>query len=385
MKHEDTDDDDDDDDDDEDENYQAFNESYFTRIFEQEKMLSDRRRMNFYHAIIQKYVATSKKNKKVVLDVGTGTGVLAAWSSQAGASKVIAIDHSEKNVSLAATLADANGCNNIEFMVGHSSQFTCQQKVDVIVHEQIGDILFDECMVETICDLKERVLKPGGSIVPSQFSLFIEPVQLDDDRHISMVQNMTSHGIDFSCLQEFVETQDTNPDYYHFRSSDASIVDHTLTTPSSCWDVDLYTIAREEISAKTQLEFSRRVKHPGRMDALCVYFQCHDDELCITSGPSKDRCSHWGMRMLRVPEMWCSEGDELHIKVSVVESWEDLDSWRWSVVRNGHEEQHQMTSKDVTFLSSAELAALRGSSESNSVSNSVSSGSGLASKKRKKR
>ena len=74
--------------------------------YEQEKMLSDKRRMDFYYNLIKKYVKAS--SKMTVLDVGTGTGVLACWSCLAGASKVIAIDHSEKNIYLAATLADNN-------------------------------------------------------------------------------------------------------------------------------------------------------------------------------------------------------------------------------------------------------------------------------------
>ena len=116
--------------------YQAFNQEYFERLFEHEKMIADTQRMNFYHAIIGTAVkaaakAAAKAGAKaatcstgpVVLDVGTGTGVLAAWAEKAGASRVIAIDHSGATLELAATLVEANGCEKIEFMCGHSSQY----------------------------------------------------------------------------------------------------------------------------------------------------------------------------------------------------------------------------------------------------------------------
>ena len=371
---------------DEEEDYQSFNESYFTRIYEQEKMLSDKRRMDFYYNLIKKYVKAS--SKMTVLDVGTGTGVLACWSCLAGASKVIAIDHSEKNIHLAATLADNNNCQSIEFMVGHSSQFKCKKKVDMIIHEQIGDILFDEYMIETICDLRQRVLKRGGKIVPSKFSLYIEPVQLDNDRHVSMMRNIQSHGLDFSCLQNLVEKPSENPDYYHFRSSDYSIVDHLLAEPSSCWNIDLYTIKNTVMSSDTTLQFTKTVTSKGRMDALCVYFQCNDDDESsnITNGPSKDRCSHWGMRFLRVPEMLCSKGDRLEINISVEESWEDLNSWRWNINKHSGDDtitasassslttapvDDGSTTSGITFLSAAEIEALRNNNDdSSSIGNS---------------
>ena len=111
--------------------YQAFNQEYFERLFEHEKMIADAQRMNFYHAIIGTAVkAAAKAGAKatgstgpVVLDVGTGTGVLAAWAEKAGASRVIAIDHSGATLELAATLVESNGCEKIEFMCGHSSLY----------------------------------------------------------------------------------------------------------------------------------------------------------------------------------------------------------------------------------------------------------------------
>jgi protein arginine N-methyltransferase 1 len=39
----------------------------------------------------------------------------------------------------------------------------------VILHEQMGDYLFDEAMVTNVCDLRDRLLKRGGLILPSCF------------------------------------------------------------------------------------------------------------------------------------------------------------------------------------------------------------------------
>ena len=158
---------------DDDEGYAAFNRDYFGRAFEHEKMLGDKRRMDFYNAIIRDAVAACA-SPPTVLDVGTGTGVLAAWAEKAGAKQVYAFDHSERTLEFAATLAEANGCRRIAFMCGHSTQFDVDTPIDIIVHEQLGDVLFDEHVVRTIVDLRDRVLsKPGGKIVPSQLQLIV--------------------------------------------------------------------------------------------------------------------------------------------------------------------------------------------------------------------
>jgi protein arginine N-methyltransferase 1 len=303
-------------------------------------MISDIHRMNFYYQIITSNI---EKND-VVLDVGTGTGVLACWAEKAGASSVIAIDHSDISLKMADTLAKANNCKNIQLMCGHSSQFNLednQPKVDVILHEQIGDILFDECMVSTISDLRERVLKPNGKIIPSKFYLFIEPVQISSNRRVSMMQNLKSHGLDFSCLQSLVKDQNEDPNYYHFRSSDPSIVDFFLTKPQPILEIDLHTI-KDPLNDKV-LKCRKNVNKAGRLDALVVYFSCYDTTANaeITSGPFNHRCAHWGFRLLRLSEKMVHLNEELNVTVNISNSsgsWENLQSWRWSVTKTGDPE-----------------------------------------------
>ena len=47
----------DDESDDDADSYAAFNQEYFSSLFEHEKMLADVRRMDFYHALITRHVA----------------------------------------------------------------------------------------------------------------------------------------------------------------------------------------------------------------------------------------------------------------------------------------------------------------------------------------
>ena len=363
--------------------YADFNEEYFSRVFEQEKMVSDVHRMDFYHAVVANAVGAAA-SPPVVLDVGTGTGCLAAWAEKAGAKKVYvgegaaaaaaaaaataaalvptqlryAFDHSVHALELAATLAEENGCEKIEFMCGHSSEFQCPEPVDIIVHEQLGDVLFDEQVVRTVTDLRDRVLRPGGAIVPARLSLRVEPVKLADDRHVPMMRDIESHGLSFACLQPLVRPQNEDPDYHHFRSSDPSLVDFFLADPANseaAWSVDLHTVAPDATGDHKTLRFSRTVTKAGRLDALCVYFDAFGDAPghsaaaapTITSGPFAHRAAHWGFRLLRVPTATFAEGDVIDVEMHVLgSSWEDLNGWRWRVTDRKAKKQKQKKQRD---------------------------------------
>ena len=75
----------------------------------------------------------------------------------------------------------ANSIENVVFHRVHSSDFELPERADVILHEQIGEALFDERVVENVAELRDRILKPGGRIFPAHLRLFIEPVEVHAD------------------------------------------------------------------------------------------------------------------------------------------------------------------------------------------------------------
>ena len=60
----------------------------YAQLYHQKQMLADHNRMAAYHSAILGNTDVFKD--KVVMDVGTGSGILAVWAAQAGAKKVYA-------------------------------------------------------------------------------------------------------------------------------------------------------------------------------------------------------------------------------------------------------------------------------------------------------
>ncbi|KIJ54463.1 hypothetical protein M422DRAFT_24410 [Sphaerobolus stellatus SS14] len=106
-----------------------------------------------------------------VMDVGCGTGILSLFAAQAGAKRVIAVDASaiaeraEKNVK-------DNGMDHIITVVrGKVEEIQLPdgiEKVDIIVSEWMGYALLYESMLDSVLVARDRFLKPGGVMVPSQ-------------------------------------------------------------------------------------------------------------------------------------------------------------------------------------------------------------------------
>jgi type I protein arginine methyltransferase len=304
--------------------YREYNGWYFAHFGEQERMLADRPRMNFYKAAIERHIKPGDR----VVDLGTGTGILAALAVRSGAGKVYAIDHS-KILKYARRLARHNRIENVEFIEAHSKEFKLDEPVDMILHEQMGDWLFNEAMVANVTDLRDRILKPGGMILPCLFELYCEPVKLRDERHVPFIWELNVHGYDYSILER---SRPQDPWYYHQRGCDCGLVEHFLGKPEPVLKFDLNTLREAELPR--EVNFTRTIERAGRLDGYAVYFIARvDDDISLSSGPlDTGRAPHWGFQILRCERERFEAGDVIDITLKA-ERWPDPDSWRWRHTR----------------------------------------------------
>jgi protein arginine N-methyltransferase 1 len=242
-----------------------------------------------------------------------------------GAAKVYAIDHSSI-VERAEIVARDNGITNVEFVRVHSQDFNIADgKADVIIHEQIGDVLINENMVANLIDLRDRVLKPGGRILPSKFELFIEPVEMGAVMRVPYIWEQRIGGIDFKALRRFDAGMPRH--YRHMSGLRASDVDHLLGEPSPVMAFDIQTMNVQDLPMRVQN--ARRVTKPGRLDGFMIYFSViFDDEVRLDTGPeSPDTC--WGTTVLRAESQDVNEGDVIELDLAIDDITE-VTTWRWN-------------------------------------------------------
>jgi protein arginine N-methyltransferase 1 len=291
--------------------YDLTNETNFAGLSEHEEMLSDSVRVNAYHQAIQQNVAAGD----VVLDLGTGTGLLAFMASRAGAAKVYAIEHSDF-IEVARELAQHNNITNIEFVQANSREFTPPERVDVVIHEQMGDELFNENMLENLLDLRARALKPNGRLLPSIFRLFVEPVSFHESMRVRKFWNIDlPDGIDLSAAElSPVAARFDGGRAEQFWARPGSVAT-TLGPPSPVLEFDLHTL---ESSGSLALDHVVERKSTADLivDGFCVWFEAgFDDGTTLTTSPLAPVTS-WGNRVFRLDrEVHAGEVVRAHVNL----------------------------------------------------------------------
>ncbi len=168
-------------------------------------MLGDHARTERYLAAIRQVVQPGD----IVVEIGTGTGVLSVAAAQAGAARVYAIEATAIG-DLARRVFARNGvADRVTLIEGLSSRVTLPERCDVLVAEIIGRDPLEEGVLEFTRDAVARFLKPGGRLIPSHLELLALPVVLPDDVYAgwtftpdAVADWQRRYGVDFSPLIE---------------------------------------------------------------------------------------------------------------------------------------------------------------------------------------
>lgn len=300
--------------------YDLMNETNFAGLAEHEEMLSDTVRVQAYHRGIRSNVRPGD----VVVDLGTGTGLLAFMASRAGAKKVYAVEHSDF-IEVAREIGRHNGFTNIEFVQANSREFTPPEPVDIVLHEQMGDELFNENMVENLLDVRDRFLRPGGRILPSRFRLFIEPVTLHESMRVRRFWNIgLPDAIDLLPMRESPITAryDTgrNEQVWLRPGSVAA----TFGMPAPVVEFDLDTLAGTS-ALPTDIAIERIASADMIVDGTCIWFEAQFDDTTTLSTSPLGPLTSWGNRLYRLDREF-AKGERLRIDVHLGRLT-DPDTW----------------------------------------------------------
>lgn len=164
-----------------------LDEGYFGgygRLAVQESMLADTVRTAAYHRAFLAQRAEIEGHR--VMDLGSGTGLLAFFALQVGAAEVLAVEASPMAKVLralaqgqAAAPGDGRPGSRLRIIQEVAEQISEEQvprgSVDVLVSEPLGNCLLNERMLESFLYCRDRFLKPGGLMIPHTADLVATP------------------------------------------------------------------------------------------------------------------------------------------------------------------------------------------------------------------
>ncbi|KAL2928705.1 Protein arginine N-methyltransferase PRMT10 [Bienertia sinuspersici] len=297
------------------------------------EMLSDRVRMDaYYNSIFQ--------NKhhflgKTVLDVGTGSGILAIWSAQAGARKVYAVE-ATKMTEHARQLVKANGLEDVvEVIEGSMEDITLPEKVDVIISEWMGYFLLRESMFDSVICARDRWLKPTGVMYPSHARIWVAPIRshLVDQKghhfegameewHAFVHDTKNSYGVDMSSLTDpFTEEQRK----YYLQTSLWNNLqpEQVIGTAAIIKEIDCLTTSVDDILSIKANFLSSILDDDMKFSGFGGWFDVHfrgrsespaESEIELTTAPSYENPTHWGQQVFLLNHpIRSSKGDNINV------------------------------------------------------------------------
>jgi protein arginine N-methyltransferase 1 len=166
------------------------------------KMIADRERLDAHVRALQRLVTPAS----VVIDIGAGTGVMSLLACQAGARRVHAIEPSSAVQILAQAARDNGFAERVVIHQCRSTEVTLPERADVIVSDLRGVLPPHGTHFEDIADARERLLAPGGRLVPAADTLWaavISASEVFEERRA--VWHGAPHGLDLRSAQPYAD------------------------------------------------------------------------------------------------------------------------------------------------------------------------------------
>jgi protein arginine N-methyltransferase 1 len=153
-------------------------------------------------------IAAAVREGDTVLDLGAGSGILALLACRAGARRVYAIESSNA-VRLGELIAShTEFADRIEFIQSDSSKVVLNERVDVLVADIHDSFGLQPGGLASFFDARDRLLRPGGIVLPRSIELLIAPVEAEKFymQEIDIWAKLV-HGIDVSPARSFAANQ----------------------------------------------------------------------------------------------------------------------------------------------------------------------------------
>nr|XP_025680661.1 probable protein arginine N-methyltransferase 6 isoform X2 [Arachis hypogaea] len=205
-----------------------------------EEMIKDRVRTETYREAIMRH--QSFIAGKVVVDVGCGTGILAIFCAQAGAKRVYAVDASD----IALQANEVVKANNLSDVI-------------VVLHGRVEDVEINEqSMLGSVITARDRWLKPGGLILPSNATLYMAPVTHCDRYSGSIDFWRNVYGIDMSAMLSLAKQC-----AFEEPSVETITGENILTWPHVVKYIDCYSVTIGELeTVTTRFKFNSMMRAP---------------------------------------------------------------------------------------------------------------------------
>jgi hypothetical protein len=209
----------------------------------------------------QRAIAQAISPGDVVVDLGSGTGILGLLALQSGASRVYAIEESPA-LDLARALAAANGVEErFTFLNRRSTLVDLPEQADVLIADTGDLFVMEPGCLRAIADARGRMLREFAKIVPESVEFLVAPVEVGE-LYEQTIDAWTPCvcGVDLSSLRPFAFNN-----YYQATVSAEVLLGDAASVARVCFRE---TAPGPLLSGAADLRISRA----GTLHAVCGWF-----------------------------------------------------------------------------------------------------------------
>ena len=261
-------------------------------------MLNDKKRTDYFINGINETV----KKGDIVLDIGTGTGILAIAAARAGAKKVYAIETSSIADIAEEIIEMAGVTDKVEVIRGWSTTVDLPEKADVLVSEMLGNDPLDERILQIFKDAQKRLLKSSAKVLPGRLKVKCLQVSLSDDLlHNRILSNsdienwLDWYNIDGNPLKK-VQTPINNPMLNLTTKQGQKIT--IVSEPIQLADINLNSFDQ------TFIDNTVPTKKGKGANAVLLYFDAELGTSELSTHPKKaDISNHWTTPVYYLPQL----------------------------------------------------------------------------------
>ena len=269
---------------------------------------------------IEPYVEALRKTvtpNSVVLDLGCGQGLFALLACRFGARRVYGIEP-DNVINIAREAAVANGfADRIEFFQSLSTDVTLPEPATIIISDLRGVLPWFQQHIPSIIDARERLLAPGGALIPRRDTLWAALVEAPEQyEEIVGPWRNRLFEVDLSAGLSKI----TNC----WRKT--RIKPEELLTEATCWTtLDYHTID----SADTSAQISWRAARSGTAHGVAVWFDTElADGVGFSNRPGEPELIY-GVGFFPFPRgVEIKEGESINLKLRA-DFVKDNYVWTW--------------------------------------------------------
>ncbi|XP_052863506.1 histone-arginine methyltransferase CARMER [Anopheles cruzii] len=287
---------------------------FYGYLSQQQNMMQDFVRTSTYQRAI--YNNAQDFQGKVVLDVGAGSGILSFFAVQAGAAKVYAVEASNMAQYAQQLVSSNNLSEKIIVIAGKIEEIELPERVDVIISEPMGYMLYNERMLETYLHGK-KWLKADGRMYPSRGDLHVAPftdeaLYMEQYNKANFWMQTEFHGVNLVALRDAAMKE-------YFRQPIVDTFDIRICMSKSVRHTTNFLTADEKDLHRILLDVEFHVLETGTCHGLAFWFDVEFAGSCsqiwLSTAPTEPLTHWYQVRCLLQTPIFVKQGQVLSGKV----------------------------------------------------------------------